>query len=257
MQLRETITLSGQTLSKPLPRPAEELVELFAKNGFKFENLGDETLLLNEIYSLDRFPKFKELIAKYGLKLKIYHSIWTVYENKDYKQNPLWTLLFPEIFIDGVDFEKKCSLCSKNTVVIDSNKRVHQVKSKKPVVTVNGQFTIVKKELKIKMESELSGTYFEPFDECGEYFHLLAKSSLGDLINTPEDFIEYGGICKECNLPVFKMFFSALKYSKKNWNGDDIVSGAYYEGVFFTETAYKLLKSVEKEVSKYGVVVLK
>jgi major membrane immunogen (membrane-anchored lipoprotein) len=53
------------------------------------------------------------------------------------------------------------------------------------------------------------------------------------------------------------MFFSALKYSKANWNGDDVVSGAFHSGVFFTEKAFTLLKSVEKETIRYGVVILK
>jgi hypothetical protein len=35
------------------------------------------------------------------------------------------------------------------------------------------------------------------------------------------------------------------------------VSGAFHEGVLFTEKAYNLLKSVEKEVIRYGVVILK
>jgi hypothetical protein len=256
MKLRETITLSNKVFPKPLPLPAGDIINFFDSNGLKFKDHG-RTLLLNEEFSSMRLSIVQKFIKDQGWDLKIDHSIWTVYEDKDYEQNPLWTLLFPEIRIDGVDFERKCKICSKSTVVVDSNKRVPKVKSKKPIVIVNGQFTIVKKELKIKMESELSGTYFEPFDECGEYFHLLAKSHLCDLVNTPDDFIEYGGICKECNLPVFKMFFSALKYSKANWNGDDVVSGAFHSGVFFTEKAFTLLKSVEKETIRYGVVILK
>ena len=198
----------------------------------------------------------KKLIEEKGLDLKIYHSIFPKYEEKDYKENPLWMLLFPEIWIDEIDFEKKCTKCSKKFLAIDLNKNVALGKLKKPIVTVNAQFTIIKKELKVKIEAELSGGRFEKFDKQGEYFYLMARSNLGNLINTPDDFLEYGGTCPECNRPIFKMFFMPGKYLKSNWNGDDIVEDSFYHDTLFTENAFKLIKSVEKKVIKDGVVIL-
>ena len=256
MQLRETIELSGIPFPKPLPIQAEILIEFFSQNGFKFEKL-DRVLLLNEIYSPNNLSKVKKLIESKGLDLKIDHSIWTEYEDSDFKENPLWILYFPEIWIDGIDFKRVCKICKKRKIIIDFNVRIPIVKSKKPIVTVNGQFTIVKKELKKRIAEELSGARFEPFDETEEYFHLLSRSDLGELINTPDDFFGYNGICPECKLPVFKMFYGSLTYSKSNWNGEDIVSGTFHSGVFFTKKAYKLLKSVEKETIRDSVVILK
>jgi hypothetical protein len=256
MQLRETIELSGKPFPKPLPIQADIMVQFFAKTGFIFKHL-DRTLLLNEIYSPDRLSQLKKLLEAKGLYLEIDHSIWTEYEDEDFEQHPLWILLFPDIFIDEIDFEKTCKTCNKKNVCIDTNKKVPFVNSKKPIVSVNGDFTIVRKDLKKKMEIELKGANFEPFDEKGEYFYLLSKGNLGELVNSSDDFIGYNGICPECNQPIFKMFFGAFKYSKSNWNGDDIVSGSFHSVRFYTKKAYQLLKSVEKELSRYGVVILK
>lgn len=256
MKLKEMIKLRGNPFPKPLPIQPEIIAEYFSKNGFKFE-LVDRVLMYNEIYSPSRFSEFNKLLQTKNLDLEVRHSIWTEYEDEDFEQNPLWILYFPDIFIDGINFEKICEVCKKSTVVIDIEKRVPNVKSKKPIVAVNGQFMIVRKDLMARIEKELSGAYFEPFDESEEYFHLLSKNSLGDLVNTPDDFIDYAGICPECKLPVFKMLFGSLAYAKSNWNGDDIVSGAFHSGVFFTKKAYKLLKSVEKEIIRDSVVILK
>ncbi|MFC2155798.1 hypothetical protein ACFLRB_04845 [Acidobacteriota bacterium] len=256
MQLREMIRLMGKPFPKPLPIQPEILAEYFSENGFNSEIL-DGVLLFNEIYSPGRLSEFKKLLQAKDLDLEVRHSIWTEYEDEDFEKNPLWILLFPDFFIDGLDFKNTCKVCNKSTVVVDLDKRVTRVKSKKPIVSVNGQFTIVKKDLKDKMVKELSGLYFEPFDENEEYFHLLSKSSLGELVNTPDDFIGYNGICPKCKLPVFKMFFGSLAFAQSNWNGDDIVSGDFNRGVFFSEKAYQLIKSVEKEVSRDSVVILK
>lgn len=256
MQLREMIKLRGKPFPKPLPIKPEILVEYFSENGFNFE-IVDEVLLYNEIYSPGNFSEFKKLLHDKDLDLKVRHSIWTEYDDEDFEQHPLWILFFPDIFIDEIDLEKTCKTCNKKNVCIDTNKKVPFVNSKKPIVSVNGDFTIVRQDLKKKMEIELMGANFEPFDEKGEYFYLLSKGNLGELVNSSDDFIGYNGICPECNQPIFKMFFGALKYSKSNWNGDDIISGAFHSGLFYTKKAYQLLKSVEKEVIRYGVVVLK
>ena len=256
MHLREVIKLEGKPFPNPLPIQPEILVEYFSKNGFTFEIL-DQVLLFNEIYAPGRLSKLNKLLEAKNLDLKVRHSIWTEYDEEDFERHPLWILYFPDIFIDGIDFDKSCKICDKRTVEIDLDKRVKSVKSKKPIVSVNGQFTIVRKDLKDRMDKELSGTHFEPFDENKEYFHLLSKSNLGELVNTSEDFIDYNGICSECKLPLFKMFFGSLTYAKSKWNGDDIASGDFHSGVFFTKKAYKLLKSVEEDIIKEGIVILK
>jgi hypothetical protein len=256
MYLREVIKLEGKPFPEPLPIQPEILTEYFYKNGFEFEIL-DGVLIFNEIYSPGRLSNLKKLLQAKDLDLEVRHSIWTEYEDEDFEQNPLWILYFPDIFIDEINFDRRCKVCNKRKVVIDLEKRVTRVKSKKPIVAVNGQFTIVRKDLKDKIDKELSGAYFEPFDENEEYFHLLSKNSLGELVNTPDDFIGYNGICPECKLPVFKMFFGTPAYSKSKWNGDDIVSGDFRRELFFTKKAYKLLKSVEKETIRDSVVRLK
>jgi hypothetical protein len=257
MYLREVIKLRGKPFPEPLPIQAEIIVEYLATNGIEFNKLDEETLILNDIYIPERLSQVEKLIADRGLNLEILRSVCINFEEEDYERNPLWILYFPEIWIDEVDFQKLCKVCNKKSIVLDLTKRVPRIISKKQVVTVNGQFTIVKKELKDKIDSNLSGAHFEPFDESGEYFHLLSKNSLGELVNSEEDFFGFNGICPECKTPVYDMFFGALKYKKSNWNGDDIVSGAFHEGVLFTEKAYKILKAAEKEVSREGVVILK
>ncbi len=257
MKLKETIKLRENPFPSPFSVKAEMLVEYFAHYGFKFEILDEGTIMLHDFYIPERFVKVKKLIDEKGLDLKIYHSIYPKYEEKDYKENPLWVILFSDIFINGIDFNITCKVCNKKRVLIDLSQKVPIVKSKKPIVSVNGQFTIVKNELKVKMETELSGAHFEFFDEQGEYFYLMARSKLGNLINTPDDFLEYGGTCPECNFPIFKMFYAPKKYSKLNWNGDDIVNSEFQVGkILFTGAAFKLLKKVDRTATRDGVVIL-
>jgi hypothetical protein len=256
MQIRETITLAGQPFPKSLPKPASVIIDLFKNVGLKFEDMG-RTLILNEFYSPDRICLVKKMVNENGLDLKINHSVWTEYGEEDYSSNPLWILLFPDILIDEIDFLRVCRSCNKKSLAIDINKKVPYVKTKKAIVTVNSQFTIVRKDIMTKMRDELTGAQFEPFDYKEEYFLLLSRCHLGELINSNSDFIGFEGKCEECNLPKYKIFFGPLCYSKFSWNGDDIVSGDFHNGQFFSPKAYDLLKSEEKEVTKSGVVIMK
>ena len=106
MKLKETIRLCGKPLLDPLPIDAKILVEYFAKCGFAFEVISERVIILHENYDPKRIVVIKKAIEKMNLDLTINHSIGTKYTKKDFENNPLWYLLFPEIFIDGIDFYK-------------------------------------------------------------------------------------------------------------------------------------------------------
>lgn len=255
MYIMEKIRLSGQPFPKPLPRPAKKIVAMLASHGYLFKDMG-RTILLTDVFVPGRFEHVKELLAKKKLNLKIDYSRWPVIEEKDYEQSPLWMLVFPDIWIDDIDLSKKCEKCGRRIEAENPAVSVNKVKSKEPVGTVNTHFTIVNSMVKEEMSKSLKGCYFSPFDEEGEYHVLQSQSSVGELTNPPDDFIGYKGVCLECQQPDFDVFVGPYKYSKHQWNGDDIVSGAFSIGLLFTKKAYDLLISLGVDASREGVVIL-
>ena len=255
MKLKEQITLSA-VLPKPLPIPADEIIEFFKKNGYKFEDHG-RTLFLHEAFLPKRYTDIKRLVDNIGLDLDIYHWVRPIFENKDYENACLWVLYFNDLWVKGIDFENVCKACGIRLISIDKSKRVARLNFRWPIASVNAQFTIVSRELRDKIMKELSGGIFEPFDWKGRYYYLLARSNLGDLINTKEDFINFKGTCFQCGSPKYDIFYGAQCHSKDKWNGDDIVFSNFHHGLFFTKKAYKFLKSLRIKIIRSGVVLLK
>lgn len=256
MEVRETITLAGQPFSTPLPRSAGELIAFFASHGQRFQDMG-RTLVLNESFEPNRLPHVDLLARELNLNLKIDHSVWTVYDDSDYQRSSLWILYFPDVWIREINFVETCQECGKRSIIIDTKRKVSQVNSQKPIVSVNGQFPIIHHSLYEIVRTELSGALLEPFDRKERYFYLLAESHLGKLINTCNDFIGAQSPCPLCGEPRFEIFYAPYCYSKESWNGDDVVSGDFHNGLFFTSKAYQVLNVSASNVSRGGVVLLK
>ena len=137
MELRETISIDGKPFPKPLPRPAGELVELFRRHGYQFRD-SKGTLILNEVYSPERWAVVQELAERESLDVAMKHSIWPVYGDEDYEKSPLWVLRFPDIWIDSIKFSTKCLECGRKTVKVDTSRRVPKVKSTASPVDTTG-----------------------------------------------------------------------------------------------------------------------
>jgi hypothetical protein len=255
MKIRERIELSGTPFPNPLPKPAEEIINYFNQYGYIFDDHG-RYLVLDQLYSRNRYDQILELIKANNLDVKTRHSIWPIYEEKDFEKADLLTLLFPDLWVDEINFENVCSTCKKKNIKFNYDVRVSSVNTSKPIVTINGQFSIVNKTLKKAMEEDLKGGKFYPFDEEDKYFYLSSNTHLGSILMKSEETINLGDRCSECGTPKFDMFFGPLRYSAKNWNDEDIVRGEFYDNVLFSHKAYDLLKKFEKEIQRNDIVIL-
>ena len=168
----------------------------------------------------------------------------------------LWKSRFINIIFFFINCEYICSACKKKSIKLNYNVRVSRIKASKPIVTINGQFSIVNKKLKEIIEENLNGGWFYPFDEENKYYYLSSNTHLGNILLKKEETINLGEKCTECGIPKFDMFFGPLRYSAKNWNDEDIVRGEFYDNVLFSKKAYNLLKEFEKEIQRNDIVLL-
>lgn len=142
------------------------------------------------------------------------------------------------------------------TVVVDPAVHVDQVECKKAAVTVNGQFTIVRRDVGVELEKTFSGVVLSPFDRKQEYYYLLAKSRLSNLLMPPDEVIDYRGRCNKCGQPQFGMKFGPLRYESAEWNGDDVVHCDFHSRNIYTPKAFKFLKGSGKGIIRSGIVLL-
>lgn len=255
METRETISLEGQPFPAPLPSLVLELIPFFSHHDCRFENLG-RTLLLNQPYNPERYAFVSSVLQKRGFDLKIEHSVWTVYEESDYRQADLLTVSEPEIWIDDLDWRISCPLCNRQKIKMDLTSLVPSVDSSRPLLCVNGQFVIVSQFMKGCISSGLSGAEFYPFDRESKYWVLGSSEDLGDLIILEQDAIGLSKRCIRCHGPCYDIFYGPYRYLRSNWHGADICIGEFWDGLRISQKAYKLFSSVEPKVKKSGIVVL-
>lgn len=256
MELHEMIQLRGNPFPKPLPKPASEMIALLKPLGVTFEDEGG-VLRFRGQYDPSRLTKIKQLLSQQKLDADVWRSIWAVYDVQDFTIAPLWLLLgIPEIWVSGVDFAETCDVCGRKKFHVDPSVRVQSVDTRKPIVTVNGQFTIVRNDVANRVEKELSGANLPPFDEEGKYRYFLSERSLRHLIVKPDQAIGLDGTCKKCKSPIFEMFFGPLRYASTEWKGEDVIHCDFLSCNAYTPKAYELLRKVEKKVAKDGIILL-
>jgi hypothetical protein len=256
METHEMIQLRGAPFPKPLPQPASELIALFKAEGVHFQDEGG-VLRFRGAYDPARLPKVNELLSANGLSIDVRRSIWTVYDDQDFRMAPLWLLLgIPEIWISEIDFALTCTVCGRKRIQVNPNVRVQSVATRKPIVNVNGQFTIVRSDVASQIDKDLSGAKLLPFDKQGRYYYLLSTRHLLHLIIRADQTIGFSGQCDKCGLPIFEMFFGPLRYSSEEWKMEDVMHCNFLSCNAYTPKAYDLLRKFEKKVVKDGIILL-
>jgi hypothetical protein len=153
------------------------------------------------------------------------------------------------------DLERTCGDCGAQRIIVDTTVQVANVNANKAILTVNGQFTIVRNDLCKAMIEDLNGFSFEPFDGNGQYFYLQAKSRLKKIIIKNDEVLNFKGNCPQCNAPKYDMFFGPLRYLKREWSGDDIVHSDFQDNLLFTEKAFNVIKKFENEITMDGIAL--
>src|SRR5581483_11011324 len=223
MHVFEKIELQGEPFPKPLPMPPDDLIGLLRKHGFEFY-YEDSALRWRGDYEPTTFDKVKSILVSNKVLVHAWRTIWEEYEDQDFTAAPLWLLLgIPEIWVSGVDFAVTCHVCGRKRFHVDPNVRVQSVDTRKPIVTVNGQFAIVRNDVANRVEKELSGANLPPFDEEGKYRYFLSEGSLRHLIVKPDQAIGLDGTCKKCKSPIVEILFGPLRYASTEWKGEDVI----------------------------------
>lgn len=257
MDIRESIRIEGMPFPKPLPVPLELLRRIFSEHGLYFEDMGNKrSVKFTGSYEPTRLSKVQEIVDDQHWDVKVSRTIWPEYDDSDYQRAPLWEVLFPDLWIDEIDFSSTCGECGRKRIVVDTSVRVSEVKSKKPLHSVNGQFKIVSAEVKAAIEESLVGACFLPFDQQERYFYLQAMCNLGPLILHDNEVVAHSGECSKCNLPKFTTLFGPLRYGKSRWSGEDIVHESFHNSCLFTPLAFDLLRTFDQDLSRVGIALL-
>jgi hypothetical protein len=247
MQFQEMIRIEAEPFPKDLPRPGKELVSLFQSLGFSFSDEG-RTIVLRDIYDPDRLELVKRLITENELDVVARRSVWSTFDEQDYGNAPLWVLLFPGVWADEVDFSKVCGFCGIKNVIVDPSVRIERLDAKnKPIVTVNGQFTVVRDDLCRLIENELSGAIFSTFDYICNYYYFMASNHLSPLIIHPSEVISNNGICPKCSTPRFENYFGPLRFPATSWQGHDVARAEFRDANVYTPRAAKFFGRYEKK----------
>jgi hypothetical protein len=256
MQIFEKIQLEGEPFPKPLPMPPDELIGLLRKHGFEF-CYEDSVLRWRGNYEPTTLNKVKTILAANKIVVHAWRTVWEKYGDDDFRMAPLWLLTgVPEIWVSGIDFCVQCAACGRKRFHVDPSVRVQSVATRKPLVSVNGQFEVVRSDVANRIERELQGADLPRFDEEGKYHYFLSKRSLRHLIVKPEQAIGLNGTCDKCTVPIFEMFFGPLRYASGEWKGEDIIHCNFLSCNAYTPKAYELIRSVEKKVTKDGIILL-
>ena len=255
LHYKETIRIRGVPFQEGLPLPSSEFINVFSNNGLLFIDEGN-SIQLYENYDCKRIDVVRNIVDDSKWAVDVRHSIWTFYDDCDYLESPLWDLVFPEIWIDELDFENQCSECNVKRIFIDTSIKINGFKCNHAICVVNGQFIIVRNDLRLAIESSLSGARFSPFDFDEAFYYLEGTSALKNIIIRNDEVINFNGICNKCSFPKYDMFFGPLRYKKDEWDGKDIVHATYLDGLLFSKHAYNLMKTFEKNIEKDGVAFL-
>lgn len=254
MQLKQLIELRGDPFPAPLPLPADELIALLKIHGDVFETIDGKVRFVGE-YSPPRISRVKRTIEEIIKPIAVRHSVWPVYHDSDYETAPYCTLYFPEIQIPELKCSIRCPQCRFTRLAVGTKLWPGQVRSSKPVLTVNGEFTIVQSKMVEKFNSELVGQRFRKFDKGGVYYHLLANHHLKELIIRPDESFGSCGTCKKCDHPLYDMFFGPLRYARSAESSDDIVFCEFVESCVFSPKAYRFLTGVGAECSRHNIIL--
>ncbi|MFN6105081.1 MAG: hypothetical protein ACK5EA_11630 [Planctomycetaceae bacterium] len=257
MTVFEMIQLEGRPFPKPLPVPVDHLLTVLAKYGFRFETPGNSRVItLREEYRPDRFAKIKHIVDQEMWDISVKRKIWPEYSQADYEMAPLCMVIFPDIFIDEIDFIMICPDCGRKRVKVDMSYRVEQVMSTRPLLSVNGQFKIVSRQVKTAIESTLIGSCFNPFDLEKRYYHLHSLCNVGNLVIHPEEVIGYLGLCTTCGNPKLESLFGPWRYLKSNWSGEDVVNESFLGTCLFSSKAFFFLKELDHTIARDGIALL-
>jgi len=257
MEIRETIRIEGTPFPKPLPVPVDLLRRTLSEHGFLFEDRGStRTIVLSGLYVPERLGQIQQIVESMKWSVRVTRSLWPAFDNKDYERSPLWVINFTDIWVDEVDFALTCNECGRKRVEVDTSIRVSEVKSNKPLHSVNGQVKIVSADVRLAIAGSLVGARFYPFDYQERYFYLCADRDLGPLIIRGEEVIGYAGDCPRCKVPRFNTYFGPLRFARACWHGDDIVHESLHNGCLFTPKAFDLLRTFDRSLSRGGVVFL-
>ena len=129
VEFHEMITLEGRPFPMPLPLPAAELMAIFRPKGLAFSDEG-RTLVFRSTYEHQRLEFVNELIVQLDLDLEVTHSVWSTFNEQDFRDAPLWIVYFPEIWVNEVDFSLTCEVCGSRRIVVNPAVRVEIVEAK-------------------------------------------------------------------------------------------------------------------------------
>jgi hypothetical protein len=249
MRVRERVILSDVG-----PDPVAVLRELPEDYGFAVSGL---SLISDRGYD----PGFRQALSTHlrdrDLSPRIQHSVYPVFSPADFEAAPLLELVFPEIWVDEVDFSWKCSCCGVKRINIDYSRVVSRVPATRDVVDVNGQFVILSRAAVDSIQgSGLAGADFPPFDRRGEYFYLRPVVDLGSPIIRDDEVLDLRGACERCGFPRFKVFFGPLRFPSSGYHGQDFLWTSVFEDFLFSKKAYELLRSLDQDVEKDRPVYL-
>lgn len=255
MKFKESIKLQARSMLDSFSLSSDQL-EMLQASGFSFKQVGS-AVLMEATYSPSNIEAITSFVKSHDVDAEIRHSVWPEFDVEDYTNSPLWILRFPELWIDGIDFRTTCHNCGATCVVVDPATKVASVNSKgKPLLTVNGQFTIVREDISLLIQAKLAGAKFAPFDVAGKYLYLLSSTRLSPLLVHPDEVIGFEGICTGCKSPRCDMYFGPLRYSSASWSGDDIVFAEFHDANVYSPGAAEVLMKLERGAVRDGIVLL-
>ncbi len=254
VEFRELIKLQSRSMVDSFSLSSEQL-KLLQASGFSFAQRGS-VVAMEATYNPSNIEAIRSFVSSHAVNAEIRHSIWPEFNDADYVKAKLWILLFPEVWIDGIDFHVQCEKCGAMRTVVDATIKVPSIDAKgKPVLTVNGQFTIVREDISKTIQTNLTGATFAPFDAAGKYLYLLSSKRLSPISVHLDEIIGFQGTCDGCNSPKCDMYFGPLRFPSASWNGDDIVFAEFQEANVFTPKAAEVFSKLERKTVRDGVVL--
>lgn len=238
-----------------LSRQADWYLNIVSESGYRARQVG-ESVILQAPYESNRFERLASLLASEASLPRMSRSVWTDWEDEDFRLSELLVLSFPDLDIDGFYEDIKCSHCVRGTAPRDYGRRVRFLKTKHKVGIAGIWAVVVHKAVKERAEAELHGFTFTPFDEAGEYFYLKAAGEIQQQMIESKDGINIREACPVCGRYQYDVFVGPLRYRREGWNGDDVVYSYFNDTFLFTPRAYELLRSFDSGVERAEPVYL-
>jgi hypothetical protein len=252
----ECVSITGPVIPDQFPVPRQEIIRVLRAEGLDSTSSGFEIVLRGE-YDSERLSHVTAVVKENGWDLAVEQTVVPVFSDDDFSNAELLSItLSTTVWIDEIDFHWVCAECGKKRLIHDLSASVSRVPSDLPMASVNGQFLIVRHDIRKEIERRLSGGKFCPFDEQGKYFHFGATSSVGQIAINPDETIGYEGDCKKCGFPVFRVLFGPYRHLRKHWDGQDIVNSAWLADNVVSQTGYQVLRSMSSGIELFRPVVL-